>query len=271
MDVISLASGFGLFDWALRDAGLNIRFQCECGKFQTSVLNSAFQDSIKHNDIFKLTKKEFDKHGIDTTKCAFVGGLCCQPFSTAGPQKGKNKDTWMVERLEQLTRDCNPRFVLVENVAGFIKHPDGYDDLATRMENLNYTGNAICIPASAFGAPHQRQRIFALYARDKFILSDPSSLRRYIGEIKNMPSCQEIKPGYWNGRNISKPGIRRMAYGNSTGNVGNNFKHDVHRLKCAGNAVVYSVGLFIGKKLKETNDLFYNTNAFRNISKSTNA
>lgn len=56
-DVISLCSGFGLLDYAARDAGLNIRVQCEREPVQHELLTLAFPEAKQHLDIFTLDAK----------------------------------------------------------------------------------------------------------------------------------------------------------------------------------------------------------------------
>lgn len=250
MDVATLASGRGLLDWALRDAGMNIRLQCESEPVQTWLLKKNFPEAMHHQDIFTLSKEWMEVFGFDTEKMSFIGGLCCQPFSYIGPRKGSKSNTWMVRQLAKLTRDCRPRFVLVENVAGFISHHEGHDLLSAYMESFGYTTWSLCIPASAFGAPHERQRVFVLYCRDRFVLSNASGVKWDIGRIAPPKILLPNLPGIWNGRCIQQPGIPSVVNGRPS-------KDEIKLLECYGNAVVYDVGYYVGKHLKAIHDYFY--------------
>lgn len=251
MNIISLASGAGLWDWAWRDAGANIRLQCEKDELCDSILHKAFPEAQHDNDIFKLTKEKIENvYGIKNLKdCTFVGGLCCQPFSVAGSQKGSEKETWMCDELLRLTRDCKPRFVISENVAGFIGHEDGLPYLVPQMEKIGYWGHSLSVPASAFEAPHERQRVFSFFARDQF-LEHSVSFGRLACLLPSSFLAQKTIRGYYNGRNISKPAISSVAYGRPT-------KAEQYYLRMLGNGVEYQTGFFIASVIKAINDYFY--------------
>ena len=305
MDIISLCSGGGLWDWAWKDAGANIVLMCEKlfsdeekekelkkikrrmkkeGKtaeeldilaeeievqesIQVRILEKDFPDVPIHGNIFNLNRKEIESHGIDPEKCTIIGGLCCQPFSLAGNQRGRYKDTWMCDELVRITGECKPRFVVAENVYGFIGHTDGLSYLSKQMESIGYYGHSLCIPACAFGAPHQRERVFALYYRDNLsdlvrqkALADPESIRRYICTIADRTSLRaviskpEYKQGFYNRRSTVKPGIRSLAYGSSSRALRD-------YLRVFGNGVEYETGYFIATTIKALHDCLYEDKA----------
>lgn len=254
-NIISLASGCGLLDYAMRDAGCNIVLQCECNPFANKVLARAFPESVKDDNIFKLTGGKISgkykiKNLEDTT---IVGGLCCQPFSTCGPARGKEKKTWMCKQLVRLVKDCQPRFVLVENVAGFVGHVDGAGWLQHAMGHIGYSGHGICFPAYSVGSPQKRERVFFLFSRDKFSTSElPNTVgKRWDAGIRAFArSIPTPIPGYWHGRISSQPGILRLVDGAPR-------QDEIDYLRTVGNAVVYDVGYLIGKSLITINNLFY--------------
>lgn len=261
MNIISLASGAGLWDWAWRDAGANIRLQCEKDEICNRILSKAFPEAQHDRDIFKLTKEKIknDYQITNLKDCTFVGGLCCQPFSTAGSRKGREKETWMCDELLRLTRDCQPRFVVSENVAGFVKHEDGLPYLVSRMAKIGYFGHSLSIPASAFEAPHERQRVFSLFARDEF-LEHSVSFGRFVGLLSSSFCAQKTTRGYYNGRNISKPGISSVAYGRPS-------KAEQNYLRILGNGVEYQTGFFVASIIKAINDYFYDSPEGRQMIK----
>ena len=156
---------------------------------------------------------------------------------------------------------CRPRFVLVENVYGFITDRNGTTWLSSRMAKIGYFGQILCFPAKALGAPHERYRIFALYCRDQILPNSDSQLR-YMEQFTTYKILQKITPGLWHDRLISQPRIRRLAYG--YGQVPKSVKkcHEI-----IGNGVVHAVGLFIGKSLKMLDDYFYENPEGRKILK----
>lgn len=261
MDVISLASGMGLFDYAMRDAGMSIKLQCECGPEQLKVLDVLFPESIKYEDIFKLEEKLINenykiKNLRDT---AFIGGLCCTPFSYEGKRDGQNSKTWMCEELTKLAKACQPRWILVENVDGFLDHPDGYAYLAAQMEDSGYLQWGLDFPASAVGAPHQRNRVFILFSRDA-ILVNTASQRRLINECPSLQDLPTVIPGFWNAKSVSESRGVGLAYGTPS-------DAEKAALRCLGNAVVYQVGLLVGRCLTAINDYFYDSDTGKQLDK----
>ena len=255
MDVISLASGCGLFDAALEDAGCNIRLQCECDSFALKVLNKRFPYSIKDYNIFELTWEKINEiYKIKNTKdMAIIGGLCCQPFSSVGPAHGQLKETWMCDELIRLTDALHPRFVLVENVTGFVRHVDGAGWLRREMEHIGYSGRGICFPAYSVGSPQKRERVFYLFSRDRIptgVVPNTFSERWDTGVCTLTGCLGEIVPGVWNERISSMPGISRVVNGAPNQN-------EIDYLRIVGNAVVYDIGYLIGKSLIEINDIYY--------------
>lgn len=253
MKIVSLFSGAGLFDAGLINAGNEILLQCEKEPVQLKILQETFPSTIKHNDILTLSKEVFDYYGIDTKNCAFVGGAPCQKHSHANPRRSEQLESKLLAQLVRLTYYCRPRFVLVENVQGFIDDPNGTTWLSSKMAKIGYFGQILCFPAKALGAPHKRYRIFALYCRDK-LLPDSDSQLRYMGEFATHRISQTVTPGIWHGRFVAQSGIQRVAYGH--GRVPESVKKC---LEIIGNGVVYDVGLFIGKSLKFFNDYFYDS------------
>ena len=261
MDIISLASGAGLWDWAWKEAGANIRLQCEKNEIANLILKEAFPKARHDNDIFELNKEKIEHEYKlkNLENYTFIGGLCCQPFSTAGPQRGRLKDTWMCDELVRLIRECRPRFVVSENVADFVKHEDGLPYLVAQMETIGYRGHSLSIPASAFEAPHERQRVFSVFARDK-VLEHTVSVGRLTGLLPHAFKTEKTVQGYYNERNISEPRISSVAYGPPT-------TTEENYLRICGNGVEYQSELFIASVIKAINDYFYDSPEGQQIKK----
>ena len=262
MKIVSLFSGAGLFDADLINAGNEILLQCEKEPVQLRILQTTFPNIIKHNDIMTLSKEVFDHYEIDTYNCAFVGGAPCQKHSHANPRRAEQLESKLLAQLVKLTYQCRPRFVVVENVQGFLDDPNGATWLSSRMAKIGYFGQILCFSAQALGASHKRYRIFALYCRDKIIPNSDCQLR-YMEQFAAHRISQTVTPGIWHGRFVGQPGIRRVAYGH--GRVPKSVKKC---LEIIGNGVVYDVGLFIGKSLKMFNDYFYDSPEGQLLKKS---
>ena len=81
------------------------------------------------------------------------GGFPCQPFSVAGKRKGTEDERHLWPEMLRIIGECQPRWVVGENVRGLVNWSDGlvleacYSDL----ENLGYSVQSFIIPACATG------------------------------------------------------------------------------------------------------------------------
>lgn len=90
-----------------------------------------------------------------------AGGFPCQDISFAGEGAGlagaRSGLVWSLLRTIRLVR---PSRALLENVAALLHR--GLDQVLGRMAEIGYDAEWHCIPASAVGAPHQRDRIWII-------------------------------------------------------------------------------------------------------------
>ena len=97
--------------------------------------------------------------GWSDDRPVWTGSCPCQPFSSAGAGKGTDDPRHLWPVWFDLIRQCRPATVFGEQVEAAIKH--GWLDLVQDdLENAGYACGAICLPAGAFGAPHQRKRLW---------------------------------------------------------------------------------------------------------------
>lgn len=106
----------------------------------------------------------------------WTGSPPCQPFSTAGQQKGQDDERHLAPHFATLVAAGRPPILFGEQVASaavFGKAPKRaehgasgqpewawIDDLFGRLETAHYACGAADIPAAGVGAPHIRQRTF---------------------------------------------------------------------------------------------------------------
>lgn len=95
------------------------------------------------------------------------GGFPCQPFSAAGKRQATEDPRHLFPYIADGIRECQPRVVFLENVAGIIsaKTAEGESVLQyvlRELEGLGYRATAGIFSAEEVGAPHQRKRVFIL-------------------------------------------------------------------------------------------------------------
>ena len=208
-------------------------------------------------DIRTLDAKRLQADGIAVD--AICGGFPCQDISVVGKGKGLDgEQSGLWREFARLVGELRPGLVIVENVAALLIR--GLDRVLGDLAALGYDAEWHCIPASALGAPHYRDRIWIIawpssgdratpHVADADSISDrqrvsadqarrlepilaPSRLRRGAGDGQ----------GWW----AAEPGVGRVADG---------FPGRAQRIRALGNAVVppipYLIGHAVLKRVQE--------------------
>lgn len=178
--LLDLFSGIGGFSLGLERSGYfrTVAF-CEIQQRPRAVLASHWSGIPIYDDVTILTAERLAADGIGVD--AICGGFPCQDISLAKHNAlgldGERSGLWV--HYARLIRELRPRLVFVENVSGLVGRGLGrvLGDLAT----IGYDAEWHCIPASYFGAPHGRDRIWFIahpHSGDGGALIDRSSLER---------------------------------------------------------------------------------------------
>lgn len=160
MKALSLFSGIGGLDIAMQWAGIETVACCEIEPFPVAVLNKRFPDIKIFDDIKKLKGDS-----IDETIDVIHGGFPCQDLSQAGKQvglTGARSGLWF--EMLRVIHEVRPRYVLAENVRGAVNL--ALDTVYSGLVGEGYKVYPYVIPASAVGAPHQRERLFVVGVRE---------------------------------------------------------------------------------------------------------
>lgn len=159
MKVLDLFSGIGGFALGLDRAGMETVAFCEIDEAAKKVLAHRFPTIPIFEDVSTLTKKALDDHGI--TVDVIVGGFPCQDISLAGRGAGlagERSGLWF--EFLRLTQEIKPKYIIAENVSALRSR--GLDEVLRSLAEIGYDAEWHCIPASAIGAKHKRDRIWII-------------------------------------------------------------------------------------------------------------
>lgn len=150
-----------------RDQHETVSF-CDFAPFPQAVLRARWPGVPVHGDIKTLNGGGFGRIDLLT------GGFPCQPFSAAGKRRGKEDDRDLWPEMFRVIREAKPRWILGENVAGFINME--LERTALDLESEGYEVVPFVIPAVAVGAPHKRDRVW-IVAYSGHIGSEKSEIK----------------------------------------------------------------------------------------------
>jgi DNA (cytosine-5)-methyltransferase 1 len=212
----SLFAGIGGFDFGLERAGLTCKWQVEIDPFCRAVLEKHWPHVKRYDDVRTIhgeaahmgdsaqllvqrqpsaridhighsSSRPVSGQGAVSRDCGaclepvdlVCGGFPCQPHSLAGRRKGSQDERDLWPEFARIIRELRPRWVLAENVPGLLSIDAGrfFGGILRDLAACGYDAEWDCLPASAFGAPHRRDRIWLVAYAECGELRDESRRR----------------------------------------------------------------------------------------------
>lgn len=267
--ILDLFSGIGGFSLGLERAGMRTVAFCEIDKKAQKVLRKHWPDVPIYDNVQTLSAKGLADDGIAVD--VICEGFPCQDISLAGKGaglEGERSGLWW--EFHRIIKEITPQWVIIENVSALRNR--GLDQVLRSLSQIGYDAVWHCIPASAVGAPHRRDRIWIVaypaskglsrwgqseqhsgsqeggaglvneFERRSQTLADTIGPRLQGIERQGQAEAQRQSGGYlaecswW----ATEPDVGRVAHG---------VPGRVDRLKQLGNAVVPQIPEWIGRQI----------------------
>ena len=233
---LGLFEGIGGFSLAARWMGWETKAWCEWNEFGQRILKHHFPNAEGFGDI---TKTDFTKYAnkIDI----LTGGFPCQPFSSAGKNKGINDIRFLWPETLRAIREIKPRFIVCENVIG-IKNVV-LDRMRIELENIGYKTENFIIPACSVGSKHRRDRVWVIGYFDNITNRTLQSIsERQENKFGRIRRNEE-----WSPLSVIRTGIYGLPKELDSRAVR---KWESNTLKAAANAIVPQVAYEIFKSVE---------------------
>ena len=150
IDCFSGIGGFSLAAERIVGGFETIQF-VECEPYAQKILKKHWPNVPIHDDIRTYNPEPYSADVI-------CGGFPCQDISVAGQGEGITKETrsGLFYELVRVIRLVRPKFIVLENVAAILNN--GLGIVLGELASAGFDCEWACIPASALGACHQRDR-----------------------------------------------------------------------------------------------------------------
>lgn len=133
---------------------MHTAWQVEQDPYCLAVLAKHFPDADRYEDV-----REVGAHNLAPVDL-ICGGFPCQDLSVAGKGAGIDGErSGLWAEFARIIGELRPRYVVVENVPALTRN-EWLGRVLGDLAACGFDAEWDCLPASAFGAPHRRDRIW---------------------------------------------------------------------------------------------------------------
>ena len=238
MRVLDLFSGIGGMSLGLERAGMTTVAFCEIEEFPRQVLAHHWPEVPIHGDV---TTARFDGP-VDLV----AAGFPCQDISLAGKGAGlAGQRSGLFWHALRAVRMVGRPKLLLENVAALLNR--GMDSVLGALASIGYDAEWHCIPASALGAPHRRDRLWIVAHPE----CDGLQGQCLFGSGEQAFSAELARGAFAGGDSQAGTGRGWWTNEPDVGRVADGVPARAHRLKALGNSVVPQIPEVIGRAIME--------------------
>ena len=129
--------------------------------------------------------------GWEDDRPVWTGSCPCQPFSSAGKNKGFDDERHLWPEFYRLIKECRPATCFGEQVAS---KPGlaWLDNVQADLENADYAFGSADLCAAGVGAPHIRQRLYWVSHSTSTRLERPTRESVQGGSDRSTSNCSAI-------------------------------------------------------------------------------
>lgn len=249
----SLFAGCGGGDLGLEMAGMKCRWQVEIDPKCRRVLQKHWPEVPRFADIHDV-----GRHNLEPVDL-IIGGFPCQPFSSAGKQRGKEDDRYLWPEMRRVVEEIRPAWVIGENSPGIDRL--ALEEVLSDMESIGYEVAPLEIPACAVDADNIRFRTWILgytnhhKGKPEMPVNDEAS--RLSPTVRVYAECRDGSLG-GDAARIGRIGKSLSGNGSgeredTTGGLGeaDDVPGRMDRLRMLGNAMVPELVAVIGRAIQE--------------------
>ena len=161
-NILSICTGAGGLDLGIRLACPAARTVCyvEREAFAVANLVAAIQAGLMDDAPLWSDLVTFDGRPWRGVVDWLIGGIPCQPHSSAGQKRGADDERDLWPDTARVIREIRPGIVFLENVPGIARYY--HERIGPELRAMGYGTQEGLFSAAEVGAPHERHRFFVL-------------------------------------------------------------------------------------------------------------